>query len=138
MPDRTYEWDYPADDSLLEQAQEAVSAALEQNDVPAKVCMQFSVCLEEMFVNVCHYAYPDRKGQLSVRLQVFDGRAAITLTDSGIPFDPLNAPEPDLSLPAESRPIGGLGIFMTRKLMDRVDYRREEDKNVLLMEKQWA
>ena len=59
----------------------------------------------------------------------------ITFADSGIPFDPLNAPPPDVNLPAEERPIGGLGIFLVRELMDDVSYRYENGKNTLAFEK---
>lgn len=128
-------WDFPAADAALPEAQARLEEALEEAGFSAKVILQFSVSLEEMFVNVAHYAYPDGNGSVRMVLSVSPEGARLTLIDSGIPFNPLEAAAPDIDLPAEDRPIGGLGIFMTRKLMDRVKYCREDGRNVLTLEK---
>lgn len=108
-----------------------VDTLLEENDCPMKTQMQIDVALEEIFVNIAHYAYPDGDGEAQISATVVPGRMEITLTDSGIPYDPLAKPDPDVTLPAEERAIGGLGIFMTKKLMDELSYRRVDGTNNL-------
>ncbi|HRY28472.1 MAG TPA: ATP-binding protein [Elusimicrobiota bacterium] len=92
---------------------------------------------EEALVNVVRYAYPSGPGSVDVACgPVEDGRGiCIEISDSGIPFDPLSLPAPDTNLSMEQRKIGGLGIFMIRKIMDKVLYRREGARNVLTLYK---
>lgn len=106
---------------------------------PPKTMMQITLSLEEVFVNVASYAYPnpDEPGEVTVAVKADEDKAIIRLTDSGIPFDPLKKADPDLTLSAEERGIGGLGIFLTKKQMDKVDYERKNDKNILTMEKSY-
>ena len=70
-----------------------------------------------------------------VELSCENGTAEITFTDQGVPFDPLSRTDPDTTLPAEARPIGGLGILMVKKMMDKVTYRRENGCNILSIQK---
>ena len=100
-----------------------------------KTSMAVSVSLEEMFVNVANYAYPQGGGQALISLDAADGVLTICIKDSGIPFDPLAKEDPNVTLSAEERDIGGLGIFMVKKSMDYVDYRRENDQNIFVMKK---
>ena len=99
--------------------------------------MQVDLAVEEAFVNVASYAYGEGTGPvtLSVSEEKETGRLVIRLSDSGIPFDPTARKEPDLSLPAEERQIGGLGIFMVKKSMDELRYAYENGQNVLTMYK---
>ena len=99
-----------------------VDALLEENDCPMKARTQIDVALEELFVNIAHYAYPEGTGDAEIRVCFSDGYVEITLIDGGIPYDPLAKPDPDVTLSAEERQIGGLGIFMTKKLMDDISY----------------
>ena len=121
----------------LDQALAFVDENLEQMDCPMKQQMQVDLAVEEAFVNVASYAYGEGTGPvtLSVSEEKETGRLVIRLSDSGIPFDPTARKEPDLSLPAEERQIGGLGIFMVKKSMDELRYAYENGQNVLTMYK---
>lgn len=112
-----------------------VDTILEGIDCPIKAQMQIDVALEELYVNIAHYAYPDSEGDAEIRVEVADGAVEITLIDSGIPYDPLAKPDPDVTLSAQERAIGGLGIFMSKKLMDDLSYRYSDGKNRLTLKK---
>lgn len=108
---------------------------LEEADCPLKTQMQLSVAAEEIFVNIAHYAYAPGRGQATVRLTLGGEPAAATVTfiDRGTPFDPLAKPDPDVSLAANERQIGGLGIYMVKKTMDEVRYEYRDGQNILTM-----
>ena len=86
--------------------------------------LQIQVAVEEIFVNIANYAYTPETGEALIRMRFdrYSREVSITLTDSGIPFDPLKKEDPDVTLTAEQRKIGGLGIFMVKKSMDAVEY----------------
>ncbi len=90
---------------------------------------------EEALVNVINYAYPESNGDLTITTTNKETCLEISITDAGIPFDPLSLPAPDIRAPMEERRIGGLGIFMIREIMDEVTYRREENHNILTLVK---
>ena len=94
---------------------------LEAADCPIKVQTQLDIALEEMFVNVASYAYAPDTGMVNIKYEVLEDNkgVAITLTDSGMAYDPLAKEDPDVTLSAEERGIGGLGIFMVKKSMDK-------------------
>ncbi len=96
---------------------------------------KIQLACEEALVNVINYAYPGKGGELDIECVNRPDRLVITISDSGVPFDPLALPEPDINAPFEERKIGGLGIFMMRKIMDDVSYRREGGRNILTLEK---
>ena len=102
-----------------------------------KAMMQMSVAAEEVFVNIANYAYAPENGKVKVNVDVCKDPdvVKITFTDSGKPFDPTGKPDPNISLSAEERSIGGLGIFMTKKMMDEVTYEYIDGKNILTMKK---
>ena len=112
-----------------------VNSVLEENNCSMKAQMQIEVALEELFVNIAHYAYPEGNGEAEVDVSVADGYVEITLIDSGVPYDPLAKPDPDVTLSAEKRQIGGLGIFMSKKLMDSISYEYSDSKNKLTIKK---
>ena len=115
--------------AFLEQQLEAAGAT-------PKGKMQISVAAEEIFVNIAHYAYAPDTGETTVRLELSDEPAAtITFIDRGIPFDPLKKADPDVTLAAEDREIGGLGIYMTKKTMDDVRYEYKNGQNRLTLVK---
>ena len=100
------------------------------------IVFNLNLVLEEAVVNVINYAYPKEEHQsiyLSARLH--EGSIILVLTDTGKEFDPTMAPEADVTLSAEDRQIGGLGIFLIRQIMNEVRYERIEGKNVLTLEK---
>ena len=114
-----------------------VDAQLEAMDCPIKAQTQIDIAVEEMFVNIAHYAYGPEVGQAVVRFEARQDppAAAITFVDRGAPFDPTARHDPDVSLPVEQRQIGGLGIYMTKKSMDGMTYERWNGKNILTIEK---
>jgi anti-sigma regulatory factor (Ser/Thr protein kinase) len=97
--------------------------------------MQIDVAVDEVMSNIAHYAYPDGEGTVTVSIEEKENTVQIFFRDSGIPYDPLTAKAPDLSLSAEDRPIGGLGIHMVKKMMDAVSYRYENGQNMLTLQK---
>lgn len=94
---------------------------------------QVRLASEEALVNVINYAYQEKHGDIEISCTSDDKRLLLEIVDWGIPFNPLSLPEPDITSPMEERKIGGLGIFLVRSIMDKVDYRRDEDKNVLTL-----
>jgi sigma-B regulation protein RsbU (phosphoserine phosphatase) len=114
-----------------------IESRLEEADCPLKTQMNLSVATDEIFSNIAYYAYPDKKGDVTVRLAIKASPAAaeITFIDGGVQFDPLSLPEPDVSLSAEERNIGGLGIFMVKKMMGEVSYEYKDGKNILKIAK---
>jgi anti-sigma regulatory factor (Ser/Thr protein kinase) len=102
-----------------------------------KNLFQIRLVCEEIIVNVIHYAYPDGEGNVAVSYDISpdQGLLTITIADRGVPFNPLEKDDPDISLPLDERPIGGLGIFMVKSIMDEVRYQRENDMNTLTLTK---
>ncbi len=128
---------FPADINALPKVQGFFEELMEQIACPMKTQIAVSVAIEEIFVNIAHYAYPTGDGE-AVAGFTFDPESRIAtfeFRDQGIPFDPLKQKEPDITLSAEERGIGGLGILITRKTMDSVDYRYENGENILTMQK---
>ena len=117
----------------LPEIQAFVRAELEAMDCPEETQKQLFIVIDEVFANVASYAYADGEGSVTVRLETeSEPRAAVlTFLDSGVPFDPLTMKTPDISLKARERKIGGLGIFMVRKLTDEVSYAYADGKNIL-------
>ena len=144
---------------------------LDSCDCPMKVQMQIDIAIDEIFSNICHYAYGDSVGEATVRVEFEDApdahaskadapdanahaskaddtdadahaedasaRKAIALTfiDEGVPYNPLEKEDPDTTLSAEDRKIGGLGIYMVKKNMDEMEYEYSDGKNILSMKK---
>lgn len=119
----------------LEEVTAFVDAFLETLDCPMKAQMQIDLCVEEIFVNIANYAYPAGGGTAEIQISAADGAVTLVFTDAGLPYDPLKKADPDITLAAEDRQIGGLGIFLVKKNMDTVSYRYESGKNVLTITK---
>ncbi|MCC8197069.1 MAG: ATP-binding protein [Tannerellaceae bacterium] len=102
-----------------------------------KTAMGLHLAVEEAVVNVIHYAYPGQKNQpIELKVQYDAGKIIFTLTDHGALFDPTSKEDPDITLGLDERPIGGLGIFLARKLMTEINYKRSGNKNILTMIKE--
>jgi anti-sigma regulatory factor (Ser/Thr protein kinase) len=114
-----------------------VSGELEAKDCPAKVIMKIEIAIDELFGNIANYAYKDGTGKATVSVDVLQNpsTAVVTFIDQGIPYNPLTAKEPDITLSALERPIGGLGIYMVKKSMDEVNYEYKDGNNVLQIKK---
>ena len=112
-----------------------VDGELEKLACPMRAQMQIDVAVEELFVNIAHYAYAPGEGDALLAVTAADQAVEIEFRDSGVPYDPLAKADPDVSLSAEERQIGGLGIFMVKKTMDDMAYRYENGQNVLKIRK---
>ena len=121
----------------LEAVQDFVREELESQGCSMKVMMQIEIAVEEIYVNIVHYAYNPEIGKATIRCEVTDNpmQVIIQFLDSGVPFDPLAKEDADITLSAEDREIGGLGIFMVKQSMDEVNYEYKEGKNVLTIRK---
>lgn len=126
-----------AADSSLGTVLSFIDKRLEKLGCDPKTQMRIDISAEELFVNIAHYAYKPGTGNATVRFERKDGpkRAAITFIDSGKPYDPLSKPDPDITLSAEERQIGGLGIYMAKNYVDGIKYERKDDFNILTIEK---
>jgi anti-sigma regulatory factor (Ser/Thr protein kinase) len=110
---------------------EAVSECAREQGFDQKKIGKIELALEEALVNICKYSYPDEPGDAEVNCKQDNGRFIIEIVDSGIPFDMTALPAPDLTSSIEKRKIGGLGIFLIKKMVDEVKYRREGSFNIL-------
>ena len=126
---------FPAKTENLNDVLGFVEETLETFECPMKTQIAICVALEEVFVNVARYAYPDSEGDMTLHIGFDEQTRDVTfrMTDKGVPFDPLKKPDPDITLSAEEREIGGLGIFITKKTMDAVTYAYENGENILTM-----
>ena len=128
---------FMAEDSELNNVLGFLEEELEKYECSMKNITAICVAIEEIFVNVAHYAYGTGKGDCDFTIKFNKTTRDLTMVmeDKGTPFNPLAKKDPDVSLPAEQREIGGLGIFIVKKTMDEVSYRYENDKNILTMKK---
>ena len=126
---------FPAKTEALSDVLGFVEQMLDSFECPIKIQVALCVAIEEVFVNVAHYASGEGEGNMSLGIDFDEESRAITfrMTDKGIPFDPLKKPDPDISLSADEREIGGLGIFITKKTMDSLTYTYENNENILTM-----
>ena len=122
----------PSEENALSRVLEFVEESLNGADVPMKVVFKMNIAVDEIFSNIVYYS-----GATSARIACSISTEGVELTfaDNGKPYNPLEAEEPDTALSAEDREIGGLGIFMVRKSMDRVDYEFQDGLNVLTLYK---
>ncbi|MBQ9550490.1 MAG: ATP-binding protein [Lachnospiraceae bacterium] len=114
-----------------------VDAILEENDCPVKAQMQIDIAVEEIFVNIANYAYEPGSGNADINAEVSGETPEfiISFADRGTPYNPLEKADPDITLSLEKRPIGGLGIFMVKKSMDKVEYEYKDGQNILTIHK---
>ena len=110
---------------------------LDQIACPMKSRIQINIVIDEIFGNICHYAYKDSVGAVTVRVESGNTPKAVflTFTDNGIPYNPLDTEDPDITLSSEERKIGGLGIYLVKKNMDEMKYEYVNQQNRLWMEK---
>jgi serine/threonine-protein kinase RsbW len=122
--------------SELSRIQEALEANAERFGVPEAMIMSLNLAIEEAFTNIVNYAYTDQEQHtIGICISRKEKALTITLTDDGKPYDPTQKDDPDIELPAEKRQVGGLGIFLIRKIMDKVEYERIDNKNNLILTK---
>lgn len=114
-----------------------VNEQLEALACPMKAQIQIDIAIDELFSNIAHYAYTPDVGSATVRVEVTQEPLAVIITfiDGGVPYDPLTAADPDITLSAQERQIGGLGIYMVKKSMDEITYEYKDGKNILSIKK---
>lgn len=108
---------------------------VESLGIPQMLNMTINLALEEAVTNVMLYAYPDSNGTVLIESLKDKNQITFVISDSGIPFDPTKKGEVDITLAAEDRAIGGLGIHLVRQIMDKIEYERKDDKNILALTK---
>jgi anti-sigma regulatory factor (Ser/Thr protein kinase) len=120
----------------LEQMLEFINKGATDLGFDDKKKNQIRLASEETLVNIINYAYPDKTGDIEITYTSKEGKELeVQIADWGVSFNPLTTKEPDISAPLEKRKVGGLGIYMLRKIMDKVDYKRQENRNILTFTK---
>lgn len=115
---------------------EAFQREVEPWDLPPALQMNLDLVLEEVLSNIIHYGFSDQQLHwIEIDADYENQTVMLRISDDGMPFDPTEKAAPDLTQSIEDRPVGGLGIFLVRKLMDQVTYLRENDHNILILEK---
>lgn len=126
-----------ADAKNLSEVQCFLEERLAITGCPPRAQMQIGLAAEEIFINIASYAYAPKKGPATVRIGIEPDGVTITFIDHGMPYDPLKKQDPDVTLPAEEREIGGLGVFLTKKLSDDVHYAYRDGQNILTLTKRF-
>ena len=121
----------------IETVTDFVNEQLEALDCPMKAQIQIDIAIDELFGNIAHYAYNPDVGDATVRVEVTEEPLAVVITfiDKGVPYDPLAKDDPNITLSAEEREIGGLGILMVKKTMDDITYEYKDGQNILTIKK---
>ena len=121
----------------IETVTDFVNEQLESLDCPMKAQMQIDIAIDELFGNIAQYAYNPEIGQATVRVEVVEDPLSVVISfiDNGVPYDPLAKADPDTTLSAEEREIGGLGIYMVKKTMDDITYEYKDGQNILKIKK---
>ncbi len=130
-----------ANTARLYELQAFFDEELERAGCPPELQLELDMVVEEIFVNIASYAYPEDATEKPARAAIdFNDETRTVLLrfyDRGRPYDPLSGKMPDLSLPAEERPIGGLGVYLVREVMDKVTYEYRDGYNILSAEKRF-
>lgn len=123
----------------IEKAVEFVNIELEKAGCPMKIITQFDIVIDELFGNIANYAYNPQIGAATLEIEVDNNTQSVVLTflDNGIPYDPLKKDDPDITLTAEERQIGGLGIFMVKQMVDDITYEYKDGHNIIKVKKKF-
>ena len=100
-------------------------------NISKELANKIDICVEEIFANILHYAYSDKVGVFEVEFKKTEDNIILEFQDEGVVFNPLDKPDPNLHLPPEKKALGGLGIYLTKKMSNDVVYKRENNKNIL-------
>ncbi len=116
---------------------EFVDELLSQYKCPMKAQAQIDIAIDELFSNIVHYAYHPDVGPATVRVEVLEEPLSVVITfiDQGVPYDPLSKADPDVTLSADDREVGGLGIYIVKKNMNEITYEYKDGKNILRIRK---
>ncbi len=135
--DRVVDLNLQASDETLTIVLDAIETHLNEKKCPQDIKTQILVAAEEIYVNIAHYAYGGTAGEAWVVMEVGEnpGRCRVVFKDRGIPYNPLEKKDPDITLSAEERQIGGLGIYIVKMSMDHVEYHYKDGYNIFAIEK---
>ena len=127
----------PADRKEFPALQQWILNIAAELDIPERIRKQLMICCDEIFTNIASYAYPDGNGSVTVTIEFVSETKSLRIifSDSGTAFNPLEISEPDTSSALSERKVGGLGMFMVKKMMDSVEYCRQDGKNILTLTK---
>ena len=108
--------------------------ACEEWNIGKELANKLDMCAEEIYANITFYAYKEEKtGIVEAELKLVGDNIVMEFKDDGVEYNPLKKPDPDITLPPEKRPLGGLGIFMTKTMVDDISYKRENNRNILTL-----
>ncbi len=120
----------------LEKIRDTLESLTDEWGLPPQLCMSVNLALEEAFTNIVNYAFQDEEQHIiDIDIALEGKKIVIEITDDGQPYDPTKQDEPDINLPAADRPVGGLGVFLIRRIMDNIQYKRTGNKNKLILTK---
>jgi len=115
---------------------EKIERLADEWSISQELSMKINLVIEEALSNIILYAFNDKsKHEIRISVSKEDNNLEITFKDDGIPFNPLLQKKPDINLPAEERPVGGLGIFLISQVMDEMHYSRDKNQNILILKK---
>ena len=136
-PGRSGKLTVRAEEDSLYMVLEMIDKVLDDAGCSARAKKQIGMAVEEIFINIASYAYPDGDGEAEILINILDEPllAEITISDAGDAYDPLAKPDPDLEMEVEERQAGGFGIYLVKEVMDEISYRREDGRNILTMRK---
>ena len=126
----------PNDIETIPQLNEFIDGFCEEKGISMEISMSLNLAIEEAVVNVMNYAYPEGTvGHVDIEVDADKESITFVISDTGKPFDPTKKEDVDITLPAEKRKIGGLGIHLIRRIMDDIDYQYTDKKNILTLKK---
>lgn len=138
------EYKLQADIKYLDEVMRFLEQCMEECKCEEEIRIPIAIAVEEIFVNIANYAYPDEEGKVTI--SIWDTVNAenkniksilVVFKDCGMPYNPLENKDPDITLDGEKRQIGGLGVYMVKQMMSHVEYKYENGKNVLTLQKDW-
>lgn len=122
--------------SEIERLASTITQFGRENSFSDKTIFDINLALEEIVNNIILYAYEDKnEHQINIHVELEGAELVLEVIDDGVPFNPLEIPEPDIDKPLQERQLGGLGLFFVRNLTDELEYRRDKDKNIFIMRK---
>ena len=123
--------------SLLEPLLDVFSRDLQDGNCPEEKIEEIRICAEEIFINIASYAYPENDGAVQIEEEVDANTIQVLFADEGVPYNPLEKEDPDITASIQDREIGGLGIFMVKQMADEIRYEYKDGKNCLFMKCPW-
>ncbi len=128
-------FEIPAELEQIQKVSENIEQCMKSHGWGEDAILDVQLAVEEAVTNTILHGYDGTSGTIAIRIETTAHHIAVEIADDAPAFDPLSVPEPDVSADLEERQIGGLGIFLIRRVMDEVSYRYEKNKNILVMEK---